>query len=144
MINPGTVSDSNILNLVVQDIIVSTGSPFAQSPDVEEGWHEYTRTVSAHENGEHRASDFSGVSEKRMSGLSDWERYYGETSSQSSTTRVLSPPPSLETSRQSNLEDTEKENTGDYPTGLQLALIILGVCLSVYIIALNRQIVSTV
>jgi hypothetical protein len=147
MNSPRRGSESNILNSVLQDIIISTGSPVAQPPAVEEGWDEYTRTVSAsHDN--HRTSALSGASGKANSALSDWERYYGEASleasSQNSNTRVLSPPPRADPSRQSKREGAENESSEEYPKGLQLALIILGVCLSVYIIALNRQIVSTV
>jgi hypothetical protein len=140
MFSPRRGSETNNLNSVLQDIIISTGSPFAQPPAVEEGRDEYTRTVSAHENNS-GTGDISELSNKRHSGLSDWEKYYGEASSQNSRTRVLSPPPRAEASGQSRRQDVEAE---DYPRGLQLALIILGVCLSIYIIALNRQIVSTV
>ena len=143
MFSSKKATENNVLNSVLQDVIVSTGSPFAQSPAVEEGWDEYTRTVSAHKNST-GASGFSESSGKGNSKLSDWEKYYGEASSQCSTARVLSPPPRAETSRLSKREGGQKESLEAYPQGLQLALIILGVCLSVYIIALNRQIVSTV
>jgi hypothetical protein len=143
MYSSGRASETNILNSVLQDIIISTGSPFAQPPAVEEGWDEYTRTVSAHDDS-HRSSIFSGTSQTSPSGLADWEKYYGETSSQNSSTRVLSPPPRAKGSQQPKQGDSGEENPEEYPKGLQLALIILGVCLSVYIIALNRQIVSTV
>jgi hypothetical protein len=140
MFSPRRGSETNILNSVLQDIIVSTGSPFAQPPAVEEGWNEYTRTVSAYENNS-GTGDISALSNKRHWGLSDWEKYHGDASSQNSTSRVLSPPARAVASGQSRRQNVEAE---DYPRGLQLALIILGVCLSVYIIALNRQIVSTV
>jgi hypothetical protein len=136
-------SNKNALNSVLDDIIALTGSPFAQPPAVEQGWDEYTRTVSAHGNSD-RASNLSGFSEKTGFELSDWERYYADASSQDGTARVLSPPSMAEASRRLKSQEAEKESSEEYPKGLQLALIILGVCLSVYIIALNRQIVSTV
>jgi hypothetical protein len=119
--SPSGPTEYNILNSVLHDIIASTGSPFAQSAAIEEGWDEYTRTVSAHEN-DNRGSDLSATTGKTSSGLSGWEKYYGEPSSQYATIRVHSPPPARTeaASRQSKRE----EGAEDYPHGLQLALII--------------------
>lgn len=140
MFSPKEAPQNNILNSVLHDIIIATGSPVAQPPAIEEGWDEYTRTVTAHDN-DNRTSDALG---RTSSVVSDWEKSYGEASSQKSSTRVLSPSPKAEASRESEHDNAAKETSEEYPQGLQLALIILGVCLSVFIIALNRQIVSTV
>lgn len=143
MFSSKKATETNILHSVLQDIVVSTGSPSAQPPAVEEGWDGYTRTVSAHRNGTGSRS-FPESSGRGNAELSDWEKYYGEASSQCSTVRVLSPPPRVETNRLSKREVGQTESLEEYPQGLQLALIILGVCLSLYIVALNRLIVSTV
>jgi hypothetical protein len=143
MTGHGGEPNNNTLNSVLDDIRASTGSPFAQPPAVEQGWDEHTRIVSAHGNSG-RGSNLSGFSEKTSFELWDWERYYADASSQDGSARVLSPPSRAEASRQLKSQESKKESSEEYPKGLQLALIILGVCLSVYIIALNRQIVSTV
>lgn len=142
MLSPRKASDQNILNSGSQETIVSTGSPRVQSSVAQEGLDEDAKTIDAHEN-HVSTSDLSQSSEKTVSGLEDWKKYHGDAASGYSSSSLPSQTSKAQEIKQSERKD-DTDTPEDYPQGLQLALIILGVCLSVFIIALNRQIVSTV
>lgn len=143
MSSPRGPSSDIILNSVLHDVIGSSGSSSARPSTAEEGWDAYTETISGF-NGSKRTSYFSAFSVQTGAELSDWEKYYGGLSAQDRITRISTSLPNTEIVQEPKEKDVEDGSSEKYAGGVQLSVVILGVCLAVFLVALNRQIVTTV